>query len=228
MLFGAFPIVYQELRGWSEGVGGLAFLGVAVGMITGVIYSIIDNKRYERIEREHGGEAPPEARLPPAMVGAVALPIGMFWFAWTNGPSIHWIVSIIATAPFGFGMVIVFLDCMNYLIDSCKHSPSFSRLLVLLRSIASPYTNQWHRHHLRSFRPGRKFRPPFALRRRLPPLHHTDVLRSRGALGQQHPRLPRVSLPPFPVRVLQIRRENQNEVQVREAGARGHGADEAG
>ncbi|KAK6407812.1 MFS siderochrome iron transporter 1 [Elasticomyces elasticus] len=33
MLFGAFPIVYQDERGWSPGVGGLAFLGVAVGMI---------------------------------------------------------------------------------------------------------------------------------------------------------------------------------------------------
>lgn len=42
----------------------------------------------------------------------------MFWFAWTNYPSIHWIVSIIGTAPFGFGMVLVFLSCMNYLIDS--------------------------------------------------------------------------------------------------------------
>lgn len=42
----------------------------------------------------------------------------MFWFAWTNYPSIHWIVSIIATAPFGFGMVLVFLSIMNYLIDA--------------------------------------------------------------------------------------------------------------
>jgi hypothetical protein len=42
----------------------------------------------------------------------------MFGFAWTNYPSIHWIVSIILTAPFGFGMVLVFLSCMNYLIDS--------------------------------------------------------------------------------------------------------------
>jgi hypothetical protein len=28
MLFGAFPIVYQQGRGWSPGIGGLAFLGV--------------------------------------------------------------------------------------------------------------------------------------------------------------------------------------------------------
>lgn len=118
MLFGAFPIVFEETRGWSQSIGGLAFCGVAVGMIMGTTYSIIDNKRYARIEREHNGEAPAEARLPPAAVGAIAIPIGMFWFAWTNYPSIHWIVCIIASAPFGFGVVLVFLACMNYLIDA--------------------------------------------------------------------------------------------------------------
>ncbi|KIW79596.1 hypothetical protein Z517_06208 [Fonsecaea pedrosoi CBS 271.37] len=118
MLFGAFPIVFEEERGWSQGIGGLAFSGVAVGMVSGTAYAIWDNKRYARIEAEHGGEAPAEARLPPAAVGAIAIPLGMFWFAWTNYPSIHWIVCIIASAPFGFGMVNVFLACMNYLIDS--------------------------------------------------------------------------------------------------------------
>ena len=52
------------------------------------------------------------------MIGSVCIPIGLFIFAWTNYPSIHWIVSIIFTAPFGFGMVLVFLSIMNYLIDS--------------------------------------------------------------------------------------------------------------
>jgi len=118
MLFGAFPIVFEQNRGWSQGISGLAFSGVAVGMIIGVIYSIFDNKRYARVEEQNGGEAPPEARLPPAAVGAVAIPIGMMIFAWTNYPSIHWIVCIIASAPFGFGMVLVFLACMNYLIDA--------------------------------------------------------------------------------------------------------------
>lgn len=118
MLFGAFPIVFAEKRGWSQGISGLAFLGVAVGMISGILYAIVDNKRYSRVEREHNGEAPAEARLPPAAVGAVAIPVGMFWFAWTNYPSIHWIVCMIGSVPFGFGIVIVFLACMNYLIDA--------------------------------------------------------------------------------------------------------------
>ena len=87
-------------------------------MIIAVIYSIWDNKRYARLSDEHKGFAPPEARLPPTMIGGVAVPIGLFWFAWTNSPSIHWIVSILAGVPFGFGMVLIFLGMMNYLIDA--------------------------------------------------------------------------------------------------------------
>jgi hypothetical protein len=52
------------------------------------------------------------------MVGGIALPVGLFWFAWTNYPNIHWMASIAAGAPFGFGMVLVFLSVFNYLIDS--------------------------------------------------------------------------------------------------------------
>lgn len=118
MMFGAFPIVYQQDRGWSPGIGGLAFCGVAVGMMLAVTYSLWDNKRYREVEKQQDGNAPPEARLPPCMVGSLALPIGLFWFAWTNYPSVHWSVSIIGTAPFGFGMVLVFLSIMNYLIDA--------------------------------------------------------------------------------------------------------------
>lgn len=118
MLFAAFPIVYQEKRGWSAGIGGLAFLGIMVGMVIAVVYSIFDNKRYIRTEQENDGMAPPEARLPPALLGSCAIPIGLFWFAWTNYTSIHWIASIAAGVPFGFGMVLVFLSIMNYLIDA--------------------------------------------------------------------------------------------------------------
>lgn len=118
LCFGAFPIVFQGERHWNQGVAGLAFLGVMIGMIIAVPYSIIDNKRYVQTQGKHAGFAPPEARLPPCLVGSIAVPIGLFWFAWTTFPSVHWVVPIIASAPFGFGMVLVFLSIMNYLIDS--------------------------------------------------------------------------------------------------------------
>ncbi|KAJ5335744.1 uncharacterized protein N7506_005680 [Penicillium brevicompactum] len=118
MMFAAFPIVYQEHRGWSQGFGGLAFLGIMVGMLAAVAYSLWDNTRYIKTSEAHNGFAPPEARLPPCLLASATIPIGLFWFAWTNSTSIHFMVSIAAGVPFGFGMVLVFLGIMNYLIDA--------------------------------------------------------------------------------------------------------------
>jgi hypothetical protein len=120
MLFAAFPIVFQLNRGWSAGIGGLAFVGVAVGMACAVGCIVVDNsRRYVRVaEASPGGVAPPEARLPPAIVGSVLLPAGLFWFAWTNGPEVHWSVPIIASAFFAAGLVAVFLSLLTYMMDS--------------------------------------------------------------------------------------------------------------
>jgi MFS family permease len=118
MMFAAFPIVYQGGRGWNQGVGGLAFLGIMVGMLLAVMYTLWDNKRYIKTQEKHNGFAPPEARLPPTLIASVTIPVGLFWFAWTNYPSIHFMASIAAGVPFGFGMVLVFLGIMNYLIDA--------------------------------------------------------------------------------------------------------------
>jgi MFS family permease len=136
MLFAAFPIVFQQSKGWSPGVGGLAFIGVAVGMVFAVLYAGFDNKRYNRILEANNGVAPPEARLPPAIVASVLLPVGLFWFAWTNGPSVHWIVPIIASAFFACGLVLVFLSLLNYLIDSyVVYAASVLAANAVLRSL---------------------------------------------------------------------------------------------
>ncbi|KKZ68806.1 hypothetical protein EMCG_05605 [[Emmonsia] crescens] len=118
MLFAAFPIVYQQYRGWNEGVGGLSFLGVLIGMLIAMVINIIYDRRYQKIARDNGGFAPPEARLPVCIIGGISIPIGLFWFAWTNAPSVHFLASIAAGIPFGLGMVLVFLGVINYLIDS--------------------------------------------------------------------------------------------------------------
>ncbi|KAI4203534.1 MAG: hypothetical protein LQ350_001723 [Teloschistes chrysophthalmus] len=133
-------MVYQENRHWSQGIGSLPFLSVLIGMFAAVAYTIPDNKRYRRaatVANSKGGHgAPPEARLPPCMVGSVCLPLGLFIFAWTNYPRIHWIVSVMFTAPFGFGMVLLFLSIMNYLIDAYTvYAASVLAANTLLRSV---------------------------------------------------------------------------------------------
>ncbi|KAL2786673.1 major facilitator superfamily domain-containing protein [Aspergillus keveii] len=141
MFMGAMPIVYNEQRGWSAGIGGLSFLGIMVGIILGLGYAIWDNNgRYTRLFKKSMATTrlPPDAetRLPPAILGGIALPIGMFVFAWTNAPSIHWSVSIILSAPFGFGCVLVILPIMNYLIDSYTiYAASVLAAAAIFRSI---------------------------------------------------------------------------------------------
>jgi hypothetical protein len=119
MLFAAYPIVFQQGRGWNQGVGALPFLAIVVGMLLAVAYTIIDNNiRYIKTESRHGGAAPPESRLPPCILASIAIPIGLFWFAWTNSPSIHFMACTAAGVPFGFGLVLIVLGILNYLIDA--------------------------------------------------------------------------------------------------------------
>lgn len=164
MCFAAFPIVYQVGRGWSPGIGGLAFIGIAIGMTLSTVGSIFDNNRYIRAAaKSPDGIAPPEARLPPAIVGSILIPIGLFWFAWTNGPSVHWVVSIIGSIFFASGIVLVFLSLMNYIVDSCK-LPPFGFPCVMA-------ANVWFRCCFRRLSAGCQLRPPISLWCCLPPLH---------------------------------------------------------
>mgnify|MGYP004507275877 CR=1 FL=1 len=80
MLFGAFPIVYRQGRGWNEGISGLPFVAVAIGVLLAIVYVIVvDNKQYMKKVKESGkGFTTPEARLPMCLVGGIALPIGLF------------------------------------------------------------------------------------------------------------------------------------------------------
>jgi hypothetical protein len=116
MLFGAFPIVSQDHRGWSEGIRGLSFIGLPVSILIGILYMFPKNRRYQKIVYRHAET--PESRLPPSMIGCIAIPIGILWFAWLNAPDMHWIVSIAGQAPFGFGFVLVYISVQEYLIDA--------------------------------------------------------------------------------------------------------------
>lgn len=122
MFFAGFPIVFQVARGWSQGTAGLPFVGVAIGVCLATLAAGVDNKRYVRLcaaAEAEGCAVEPEARLGTAMAGSIVLPIGLFLFAWTTYPSVHWIVPVIGATLFSCGLVMVFISLMSYLVDSC-------------------------------------------------------------------------------------------------------------
>ena len=123
MFFAAIPIVFEETRGWGQGVAGLPFVGVAIGVCLAVLAAGLDNKKYMRLTvaaATAGRALEPEARLHNAMIGSIVLPIGLFMFAWTTYPSVHWIAPVIGATLFSCGLVMVFISLISYLIDSCK------------------------------------------------------------------------------------------------------------
>ena len=60
--FASYPIVFQQHRGWTAGQGGLAFLGIGVGLILGNCLAPLQDGLYRREMRHNpSGKAPPEA-----------------------------------------------------------------------------------------------------------------------------------------------------------------------
>jgi len=92
------PPVFEQGHGFNPGESGLAFLGLIVGMVISVAYIIfyVNPNYVKTAAKSEGGRAPPETRLPPSIIGAFLLVIGLAWFAATDGPSVHWIVPILA------------------------------------------------------------------------------------------------------------------------------------
>lgn len=76
MMFGAFPLIFADQRGWSSGEVGCAFLGVLLGFLLAVVYIVfVENPRYAKLLDKESGWLAPEQRLPAAILGGLFMPI---------------------------------------------------------------------------------------------------------------------------------------------------------
>lgn len=113
-----YPVVFQEIRGWSPGVGGLPYLGIICGQLLGVVALFAFQPWYNKKLSGNGGVVVPEWRLPPVIVAGVLFAAGLFWFGWTGeDKSVHWIVPTLSGLLTGFGLLVIFVQSINYLID---------------------------------------------------------------------------------------------------------------
>ncbi|KAI1390872.1 putative MFS transporter [Hypoxylon trugodes] len=119
LCFEAYPIAFEQQRGWNLGVGALPFLGITVGVLVGIAIIILHTKTRMRRKTEAHGEVP-EERLIPMILASFLMPIGMFWFAWTSNPHITWVPQVISSCFLGCGILLIFLQGLNYLIDVYK------------------------------------------------------------------------------------------------------------
>jgi DHA1 family multidrug resistance protein-like MFS transporter len=105
--FEAFPLVYIGKYGFNLGEQGIVFTCIVVGAVIGIAIYCSYVWFYLEPDIKKNGLRAQEHRLVPALFAVVLLPAGLFLFAWTARPSIHWIVSVIGITLFACGAFIL-------------------------------------------------------------------------------------------------------------------------
>ena len=136
-LYSNFKDIWKDEYHFATIIIGLTYLAPALGFLTaaGTAIPWID-KIYNKLADANGDDGKPEYRLPLANVGAVPLPISLFWFAWTVEYHVRWFPTLLSTFFFGAVQVIIFNTVQNYFIDSFeKYAASAIAAGAFLRSV---------------------------------------------------------------------------------------------
>ncbi|KAJ6102374.1 MFS general substrate transporter [Penicillium sp. IBT 16267x] len=115
----AYTVVFEGVYGFNAGESGLPLLGLVVGLFFAASYIVYSSKGYNRKLDANGGIPIPEWRLPPVIVGGILFAAGLFWFGWTGfSGTVHWIAPTLSGLFTGFGLLIIFIQLFNYIIDT--------------------------------------------------------------------------------------------------------------
>ena len=115
---GAFPIEFEEVRGWNPVVGALPFIAMLIGIFIAVPLNVFNNRFYLKRWKANNCRPVPEARLPPMMAGSLFFVAGLFIFAWTSDRDVPWIAPVIGVTLQGIGFFTIFQGALNYLVDT--------------------------------------------------------------------------------------------------------------
>jgi len=137
----ALPYVFSTTYNFDLQSQGLVFLGPVCGCFLACFLLIfIEKKIYQprlRAFALHSDPTtyPPEHRLYAAMPASVLLPTGLFVFAWTARPEVHFIVPVLATVLVMIGSLTIYVPAGLYLIETygALYSASASGANSLLR-----------------------------------------------------------------------------------------------
>ncbi|BCS18491.1 putative MFS transporter [Aspergillus puulaauensis] len=137
LLIATFPDVWTVTYGESVSIGSLNYISLFIGMgVASQLGTRLADMFYVRLCAKNGGRGLPEYRLPVLMVGAILVPIGLFWYAWSARKSIHWIMPNIGAAIYSAGTLIEVLCVTGYIIDTYqKYAASAMAAIFVLRSI---------------------------------------------------------------------------------------------
>jgi DHA1 family multidrug resistance protein-like MFS transporter len=118
------PYVFTTTYNFTVGQQSLSFFGLVVGALcaTAALVAmdhLIYRPKYLCFRQTSPNlEFPPEHRLYPSMIGSLIIPIGLFAFAWTARPEIHWAAPIIAQGFAMLGSMLTYVSANMYMVDT--------------------------------------------------------------------------------------------------------------
>lgn len=136
LMFATFPDLFLTVYHFSIGSGGLTYLGTGVGFLTAALFGAkVSSKTYIYLAAKNGGKGKPEMRIPALIFGSFFVPVGLFWYGWSAQAEAHFIMPIIGTAIFGFGLMTSFLPISLYLVDTFTYAASATAAASMFRSL---------------------------------------------------------------------------------------------
>jgi multidrug resistance protein len=136
LMFATFPILFSEVYHFNIGIGGLTYIGLGVGFILAAIFGAkLSNKIYLHLAAKNGGVGTPEMRVPALIFGSLFAPVGLLWYGWSAQAKINFIMPIIGTAIFSFGLMTTFLPIQLYLVDTFTYAASATAAASTFRSL---------------------------------------------------------------------------------------------
>lgn len=167
VMFTSITTVFQEHYNFSESVVGLAFVGLGVGSLFGVvIYMVVSKSHLKKMniaasksksgsghdtstETKRDPASPttpnqqaikPEDRLVVLPVGTMMLPAGLLVYGWTIQYGVHWIVPIMATSVIAAGNVVIYMSLQMFLVDSFTiYAASAMAAATVVRSLLAAF-----------------------------------------------------------------------------------------
>ncbi|KAJ3783432.1 multidrug resistance protein 4 [Lentinula aff. detonsa] len=136
LMFTTFPELFNVIYGFDTGTGGLVYLGLGIGFLIATMFGAkTADQIYHHLSAKNGGKGKPEMRIPALAFGSLWVPVGLFWYGWSAQAQIHWIMPIIGSGIFGFGMMTTFLPIQLYLVDAFQFAASALAAAAVLRSL---------------------------------------------------------------------------------------------
>ncbi|KAG2056449.1 multidrug resistance protein 4 [Suillus hirtellus] len=136
LLLTIFPDLFANVYHFSIEIGGLTYIGVGFGFVVATVFGAkLSDKIYIYLAAKNGGRGQPEMRVPALIFGSFFVPVGLLWYGWSAQAKAHFMMPIIGTSIFGFGILTCFLPIQLYLVDTFTYAANAIAAASAFRSL---------------------------------------------------------------------------------------------